>query len=79
MEVQLSQSDSAPIDLEAALVGLLAIAVADREVLIRERPEARKSELILSEAGLEATQIARLVGKKVGAVRKTIQRARSRS
>lgn len=72
-------SEDSSIDLEVALVGLLALAIADREELTRDRPEARKSEVILSNAGMDAPQIARLVGKNVEAVRKTIQRARSRS
>lgn len=75
----MGRNEDSPIDLEVALVGLLALAIADREELMRDRPEARKSEVILSNAGMDATQIARLVGKNVEAVRKTIQRARSRS
>lgn len=75
----MTQGDGAgTLDIEAALIGLLALAVADRDDRIRDQAGARKSELILADAGLSALQIARLLGKNVDAVRKAIQRGRSR-
>ena len=63
-----------PLRLEAALSGLLAVAVAQLE---RESTElSRKIELILADAGLTYEEIARLIGKNVGAVRKAVERAR---
>ncbi|HZT91693.1 MAG TPA: hypothetical protein VFA05_06625 [Gaiellaceae bacterium] len=51
--------------------------VAEREERLNGVDEARKAvktELLLAGAGLAAPEIARLVGKNLEAVRKTIQR-----
>jgi len=70
---------SAPLDQERALAGILALLVAEREERLNGVDEARKAlktELLLVGAGLGAPEIARLMGKNLEAVRKTIQRGR---
>ena len=58
---------------DAALAGLLALAVQQFEP---ESGKVEKPELILHRAGLTYDEIAVVTGKKVGAIRKAIQRAR---
>ena len=73
------KQDQQPLDQGKALTALLALVVADREDRLAASPdgkEARKTELILSTAGLQANEIAPLVGKNLEAVRKAIQRGR---
>ena len=66
-----------------ALLGLLALAAADREERIKSKDgqqfELRRTELVLSDAGLSAQQIATLLGKKPNSVAKTITRSRSKA
>jgi hypothetical protein len=57
-----------------ALKGMLALMVADREE--RAGRHARKTELVLADAGLPPAEIARLTGKSYAAVAKSIQRSR---
>jgi DNA-directed RNA polymerase specialized sigma24 family protein len=66
-----------PLDQGKALNAVLALLVAQREERISTNgAEPRKTELILASAGLNATEIAPLVGKKYDAVVKAIQRGR---
>jgi DNA-directed RNA polymerase specialized sigma24 family protein len=58
------------------LRALLALAVDDRERRLASDPSARKTELILDNAGLDSSEIAALVGKQAGSVRMTLSRAR---
>ena len=57
------------------MVGLLRLAVADREERIATDPNAKKTEVLLDEAGLTHGQIAEATGKKADAVRMAISRA----
>jgi hypothetical protein len=64
-----------PMRLEAALSGILAMLVAERE----ERPrdmKAGKTEVILASSGLSNDEIAMVTGKSADAIRKTIERSR---
>jgi DNA-directed RNA polymerase specialized sigma24 family protein len=63
------------IDLETALVGVLALLIAQREEAGDTTPK-RRTELVLADAGFSPSQIARLVGKRPDAVRMAIARAR---
>jgi DNA-directed RNA polymerase specialized sigma24 family protein len=66
-----------PLDQDKALAGVLALLVAQREEQLgAEGAEERKTEVILASAGLQANEIAPLVGKNYDAVKKTIQRGR---
>lgn len=64
------------LDLESALAGLLALTVADRDERVKAAKVGRRSELVLADAGLSAEQIAPLVNKSVGAVKKAVERDR---
>jgi len=67
------------INLEQAMVGVLAMLAADRDDRVnlgRRSEERRKTEIILAEAGLTAGQIGQVLGKKANTVSKTIERAR---
>lgn len=65
------------------LLGLLALAAADREERIKSKDgqqfELRRTELVLSDAGLSAQQIATLLAKKPNSVARTITRSRSKA
>ncbi len=63
------------LTLEAAMVGLLRLAVAEREERIAADPDAKKTEVLLDEAGLTHGQIAEATGKTPNAVRMAISRA----
>jgi hypothetical protein len=73
------KQDQQPLDQGKALTALLALVVADREERLAasaDGKDTRKTELILSTAGLQANEIAPLVGKNLAAVQKAIQRSR---
>jgi IS30 family transposase len=59
------------------MIGVLALLAAIREDVISQgkATELRKTEIILSNAGLPVAQIATLLGKKPNTISKTIQRA----
>lgn len=69
---------------EKAIVGLLALALADREERLRSRENAkaeskttlRRSETVLSDAGLTLPEIARLVGRDYEVVKGVVRRDR---
>lgn len=65
------------LTLEAAMAGLLRLAVAEREERLVADPTATKTEVLLVEAGLSHGQIAEVTGKKPDAVRMAISRASS--
>lgn len=65
------------LTLEAAMAGLLRLAVADREERIATDPNAEKTEVLLDEAGLTHGQITEATGKRADAVRMAISRAKA--
>jgi DNA-directed RNA polymerase specialized sigma24 family protein len=73
----MTRDTSEPLEQTKAINAVLALLVAQREERIGANgAEPRKTEIILASAGLNANQIAPLVGKKYDAVAKTIQRGR---
>ena len=66
-----------PLELahDKAAAGLLALQLEDRETRIDQKHEPRKSEVVLSGAGLSNSEIAALLGKQPSAVGMTISRA----
>ena len=70
------------LSVEQVMAGILAMLVAEREdrlaALSRGKVEPRKTELVLSDAGLSAYQIAGVLGKKPNTVIKTLSRARAK-
>ncbi len=79
-----ASNDGTGVDANRAIVGLLALAVADREErLVRgdsSRPDskfpARRSEAVLADAGLSTTEIARVTGKDYAVVQGLVRRDR---
>jgi DNA-directed RNA polymerase specialized sigma24 family protein len=72
-----TKQGDAEVSSEAVMTGILALLVDDRERRITGDKDARKTEVLLADAGLPAPEIASLMGKNTGAVRMAIQRARS--
>jgi DNA-directed RNA polymerase specialized sigma24 family protein len=64
-----------PIRLEAALSGLLTLAVARLEY--DDVRLNRKVEVLLADAGLTYAEIASVTGKTADTVRKAVERART--
>jgi DNA-directed RNA polymerase specialized sigma24 family protein len=69
---------AAPADDEsgAVLKAILALLIDERETKAAERPTQRKTEVVLADSGLSASEIAALMGKQPSAVRMAISRAR---
>jgi len=65
------------ITSEQTMAGILAMLAVMREDALNKGAEPRKTEVVLSEAGIPNPQIATLMGKKLQAVQKTILRARN--
>jgi DNA-directed RNA polymerase specialized sigma24 family protein len=70
--------ESITLDETKLLAGVLAMMIAEREERLEEGAEVLKTEVILENAGFSAGEISRLTGKNYEAVKKTLQRARSR-
>jgi hypothetical protein len=64
------------VSLEATMAGVLALLVDEREARVGEKYQARKTEVLLADAGLAYGEIAVLLGKDYHAVRMAITRAR---
>ena len=60
------QTETNHVELEAALRGILALLVADREE--RRNGESRRTERILARAGLSDEQVAALTGSEAAQV-----------
>jgi DNA-directed RNA polymerase specialized sigma24 family protein len=73
---------NAPLSVEQVMTGILAMLAAEREdrlaVLSKAKVEPRKTELILSNAGMTPHQIGSILGKKPNTVAKTLSRARAK-
>jgi DNA-directed RNA polymerase specialized sigma24 family protein len=67
---------------EAALAGILALLAADRDDRLRDpnsSERARRTELVLADAGLTPQEISKVLNKKPNTVAKMISRARSKA
>ena len=64
------------ITADAALSGILALLVAEREERVKEDKNAAKTEVLLGKAGVPVENIQALTGKKADAIRKALQRAK---
>ena len=77
MEVAAPSKTHEPLGSDKALSAVVALLVAEREDRIATNGgNARKTDSILAASGLSAAEIAPLVGKNLGAVRKTIERGK---
>jgi DNA-directed RNA polymerase specialized sigma24 family protein len=73
------ETATVPADQAKVMAGVLAILVAEREERLNgtdHKNKPAKTEVLLSNAGLSATEIAQVMGKNLAAVQKTIQRGR---
>ena len=75
-EVAAPSKNPEALSPDKALTAVLALLIAEREerLAASANGSARKTEVILAGSGLNANEIAPLVGKNLDAVRKTIQR-----
>lgn len=64
--------------MEAAMVGILALLVDERESRTEDDKSAEKTEVLLANAGVPVDGIAAATGKKRDAVRMAIRRAKAR-
>jgi hypothetical protein len=62
------------VSQEAAMAGILAILVEEREKRTKGEDDAAKTEVLLAHAGLSNDDIAAVMGKSSDAVRKVIER-----
>lgn len=65
------------LSVESLLLALVALEVDRRENTVNEN--GMKTELLLSNAGLGATQIAKIMGKNPNAVRMMISRSKPKA
>lgn len=72
-----TETTNSAVSTEAALAGILALLADEREARIEGGKGATKTEILLAGAGLAASEIAAVMGKKPDAVRKTLQRGRN--
>lgn len=70
-----NQARESMADSRQILLAILALLVDERESRVADQPGARRTELVLSTAGLDAAVIAALLNKQVAAVRMAIYRA----
>lgn len=72
------QDQNSAISTDHAMVGLLAVAVADREDRFADdKAKPRRTETVLADAGLPLTVIARLTGKNYETVKTIVRRGRA--
>jgi DNA-directed RNA polymerase specialized sigma24 family protein len=64
------------ISAEAAMTGILALLIEEREERKKGDRDAEKIEVILAKAGLSNDDIAAVTGKQSGAVRMAISRTK---
>jgi len=62
--------------LDQAMVGVLAMLIAEREDRLNPPDSPRKTEFILATAGLDVGTIAMLTGKTYDSVQKAIARSK---
>lgn len=66
------------ISAEAAMAGILALLIEEREERKKGDKDAEKIELVLSKAGLSNDDIAAVTGKQTSAVRMAISRTKAK-
>jgi DNA-directed RNA polymerase specialized sigma24 family protein len=75
--VAAQKKDPQPLGQDKALSALVGLMAAEREDRFEPSPNgSRRTEVVLSDAGLTNLEIAGVMGKTKDAVQKVIQRAR---
>jgi DNA-directed RNA polymerase specialized sigma24 family protein len=64
--------------MDAALAGILALLVDEREERAKQSKPDVRTEVLLADVGLSVDEIVAVTRKNAGAVRKAIQRGRGR-
>jgi DNA-directed RNA polymerase specialized sigma24 family protein len=65
--------------LEGVMRAVLALLADEREARIANDKDARKTEVLLSDAGFSIGEIASLLGKKYDTVKATLRRAQPKT
>ncbi len=76
MAARAKAQEEARIRLEAAMAGILALLIDEREERTRSQKDAAKTEVLLAQAGVSIDEIAAVTGKKYDAVRMAISRGK---
>jgi DNA-directed RNA polymerase specialized sigma24 family protein len=69
------RTDQASPGLEGVMRAVLALLADERDARIADDAAARKTEVLLRDAGFSPGEIALLLGKKYETVRSTLRRA----
>lgn len=67
------------IGLEGVMRAIVTLLADEREARIANEKDARKTEVLLAEAGLSIGEIATLLGKKYDTVKTTLLRAKPKT
>jgi DNA-directed RNA polymerase specialized sigma24 family protein len=71
-------TDQAPTELGSVMRAVLALLADEREARIASDRDARKTEVLLADAGFSIGEIASLLGKNYETVKSTLRRERSK-
>ena len=72
------RADRQGTSLDMVMRGILVLLVDEREARIATDGGARKTEVLLAEAGFSIGEIASLLGKNYETVKTTLRRARAK-
>ena len=78
MAVDNKSQEKNQIAAEAALAGVLALLVDERESRTKDDRSATRTEVLLSNAGLSITEIATLMGKNYDTVKTALRRSKAK-
>lgn len=80
MTTSSSGDREAVVSSQSALAGILALLAAERDDRLNgvATDKQRRTELVLADAGLTASEIAAVLNKKPGTVAKAVSRARAK-
>jgi DNA-directed RNA polymerase specialized sigma24 family protein len=72
-----SRTEQAAPGLESVMRAVLALMADEREARIANDAGARRTEVLLRDAGFSTSEIAVLLGKKYEGVKSTLRRAKA--
>jgi DNA-directed RNA polymerase specialized sigma24 family protein len=78
MAVKSTEQDRRRISAEAAMLGVLALLIDEREQRIADWKDAEPTDVVLARVGLSADDIATAMGKNRDAVRKMLSRRKAK-
>jgi len=71
-----NKTEQEGVGLEGVMRSVLALLADERESRIANDKDARKTEMLLADAGFSIGEIATLLGKKYDTVKATLRRGR---